>query len=145
MVLFLESSQTCVSLTGQNSAARRFHPFSQFQGMLEMVHPFPLCMYSCQMQSMAIRLNTHYDHIPVNLQFFHEKVYSQFWMSLTETSTTKNTSPIKMKWWHNTYNKIMYSHIWSSHSTREEEPHLHNVLHSNILPFLLLCSQPHLT
>ena len=39
---------------------------------------------------MKSRVKTHYDHTPVNLQFFHEKPYSQFWMH-TKTSTARKT------------------------------------------------------
>ena len=58
-------------LTRLHSAVRRPSLLS-FQGMTEMFHPFPLFMYSCQMQSTTSRVSTHYDHIPVNLQIFHE-------------------------------------------------------------------------
>ena len=50
-------------------------PFSQFQDVLEMVSPFPPCMYSCQIQPMKSRVITHYDDIPANLQFFNKKLY----------------------------------------------------------------------
>ena len=40
------------------------------------------------------QIKSHYGHTPVNLQFFHEKPYSQFWMH-TETSTATRT---KINW-----------------------------------------------
>ena len=47
--LFLESSQAYVSLDQAPFCYEKTYSFPQFQGMLEMVHPFPLCKYSFQM------------------------------------------------------------------------------------------------